>query len=937
VFPGARIEEKKTMRPHAGRVDAAFTLPRFRRPRGSGALDPDPGGLCRSLRAVSPAVRVLALAAGLALLPAGIAGLQEEAGPSGEARAGTPTVRVLQAQRLQGPAPVIDGDLSDSAWESAPVATGFVQMLPDPGRPASERTEARVLYDDEAVYVAVRAWDSRPDSIAGQLTRRGESSYSDVVWVMIDSFFDRRTAFRFKVNPVGVKSDDYFYDDVRQDAGWEAVWDVATRVDSSGWSAEFRIPLSQLRFSGAAVQSWGINFGRDIARRNETVTWAPLNPGEQAVVSRAGILEGIRDLSPGSRIELMPYTAGRVERAPGDPANPYWKPTDGAVRAGADLRVGVTNDLTLDVTVNPDFGQVEADPAEVNLSAFETFFPERRPFFQEGAGIFRMGIGLGDGDGENQGLFYSRRIGRAPQGRPPSGAEWADAPTRSRILGAAKLSGKTRSGWSVGLLSAATDAERARARVDGEEVTTTVEPRTGYSVARLQKDFRGGGTSIGGIATATLRDAAPADALALHRRAWSGGVDLRHRLEGGNFEIRSFLLGSRVEGSPEALIRTQSSSARYFQRPDAGHVEVDPDATRLDGWSAKLEVMKIAGGNWRGASFTHVRSPGFEVNDLGFMPSADYLTQWFWLQRRSDRPGSHLRNWAVNLNAGSTWTFGRERTNLNGNVNLHGATLGNLQFRGGMNVNGHGRSATLLRGGPAIRTERGANGWAGFATDARRDVQLDVNGSWSVRPEADSWSMGLSPSLRWRPSGRTTLRAGPWYSHRVEDRQWVDGVTLGEAREYVFGRMEQRTLAMTVRADLALTPTLSFQLYAQPFLSSGSFGSFKRVADPGAADYRDRFQQVEAELVDGRYRADLTGDGEPESFRNPHFSSMQFRSNAVLRWEYRPGSTAYLVWAQGREAFAPDGSFDVGRRYGDLFSTRPENVLMVKVSYWMNP
>lgn len=866
----------------------------------------------------------------LLLFALGAQDLLAQAGP------GDPAPRI-EAVRIQGEPPTLDGDLSDPAWARAAVADGFVQMTPTPGAPPSEATEARVLYDDEALYVAIRALDSVPDSIVGQLTRRDEASYSDLVWVMIDSFHDRRTAFRFAVNPAGVKSDVYLFDDVRRDSGWEAVWEVATQVDSLGWTAEFRIPLSQLRFSGAAEQDWGINFGREIARRNETVTWAPLNPGEQAVVSRAGTLEGIRDLSPGSRIELMPYTAGQAARVPGDPGNPYWSSTDGTMRVGADLRLGVTNDLTLDLTVNPDFGQVEADPAQVNLTAFETFQPERRPFFQEGAGIFRMGIGLGDGDGENEGLFYSRRIGRAPQGAPPRGAEWAERPSQSRILSAGKLSGKTSTGWSVGLLSAVTGTETARAILEGEEVRTIVEPRTSYSVARLQRDFRGGHTSVGSIATGTLRDGAAADELSLHHRAWSGGVDLRHRWAGGDFELRSFLVGSRVEGSLDALHRTQTSSARYLQRPDAQHVDVDLDATHMQGLAGKLEIHKIAGGDWRGASFTHFRSPGFEVNDLGFMPSSDYISQWFWIQRRSDRPGRHLRNWMVNLNAGSSWTFGREARNRNGNVNWSGSTLGNLGFWGGVSASDRVLNTSLLRGGPGILTARGLNGWTGIGTDERQDMQLNLNGSWSVRPEADSWSVSLSPSLRWRPSGRAALRLGPSFSRRFEDRQWVQAVATDTGTEYVFGRMDQSTLAMTLRTDLALTPTLSFQFYAQPFLSSGSFDDFKRVNDPRARRYADRFQGVDAGLVDGGYRADLNGDGELERFQNPEFSSLQLRSNAVLRWEYRPGSTAYLVWSQARTGFEPHGEFEVGRRLDDLFSTPAENVLILKVSYWFTP
>jgi hypothetical protein len=845
-------------------------------------------------------------------------------------------VRALQAVRIQGSPPVIDGDLSDPVWQTAPVATDFVQVEPREGAPASERTEARILYDDEALYVAIRAFDSSPDSITAQLTRRDQHSVSDRVHVLIDSYFDRRTAFHFAVNPVGVKMDFYRYDDNREDIGWDAVWDVATRVDEEGWTAEFRIPLSQLRFSGAPVQTWGINFGRDIARRNELSVWAPISNRDPRVVSRFGELHGIRNLQPPSRIEVLPYTAASAARTPGDPSNPFWSSTDGAVEVGADLRFGVTSDLTLDLTVNPDFGQVEADPAQVNLTAFETFFPERRPFFQEGAGIFRFGIGLGDGDGEQEQLFYSRRIGRAPQGPSPQG-DWVDRPSQTRILTAGKLSGKTDGGWSIGMLSALTGSASARAFLDGETVTHEVEPRTSYSVARLQKDFRDGASSVGGIATGTFRDGPGAGGLGLHRDAVTGGIDLRHRFRDETFEVAGYLVGSRVSGTPEVLEATQRSSARYFQRPDADHVSVDPSATSLTGWSGYLEVFKTGGGPLRFASLTLARSPGFEVNDLGFMPRADAITQVLWMGYLQTEPGERLRRWNLNTNIASGWTFGREHTGMSGNVNGSLTTHGNVGLWGGVNMNSRGLSTNLLRGGPAFRTERAYNGWNGFNTDGRRDWQLNLNGNWQLRPESDSWMMSVSPNLRWLPSERATIRFGPSFTRRVDDRQWVDRVPLDDEPAYVFGRMEQSTLALNIRAEAAVTPTLSLQLFAQPFVSAGSFTDFRRVTAPRAQRYADRFEPVDAEFRDGRFRVDLTGNGEEESFRNPNFNSLQFRSNAVLRWEYRPGSTLFLVWAQTRDHFDREGRFQVGRDLDDLFSARADNVFMVKVNYWLNP
>ena len=878
----------------------------------------------------------------LAVTPAFPCYLVAQAGEGGSEPAASPPH--LQAVRVQGTPPRIDGDLTDPAWSFAPVARDFVQMEPREGEPASERTEARVLYDDDALYVAIRAYDSSPDSIVAQLTRRDQSSYSDRVHVVVDSYFDRRTAFHFAVNPLGVKYDAYRYDDNREDPGWDGVWEVATRIDEEGWTAEFRIPLSQLRFSGSAEQSWGINFGRDIARRNETVSWAPLSTRDPAMVSRSGILEGIRDLRPPSRVEVVPYSVGRMERVSGDGDDPFWSATQGSMEVGADLRMGVSSSLTLDLTVNPDFGQVEADPAQVNLTAFETFLPERRPFFQEGAGIFRFGIGIGDGDGENQSLFYSRRIGRAPQGPDPEGAVWTDRPDRTRILAAGKLSGKTESGWSLGLLSASTNQASARSWIDGEAHSIPVEPRTHYGVARVQRDLRKGESSVGAIATGTFRESGVADDLHLHRGAITGGIDVRHRFRGGAMEVHGSLLGSRVSGSTEALARTQRASARYFHRPDADHLHFDPGITSLEGWSGKVELLKMGGGPWRFASLTQVRSPGFEANDLGFMPRADYVVQVGYLGYLQTDPGEWLRRWSVNSNVWSQWDFGGTRQDLAGNVNGQITTHGNRTVFGGLQASGEGFSPTLLRGGPGLVTERSFGGWAGFGSDARQTLQVNVNTNWEVRPASDSRSLSMSSNLRWRPSGRATLRVGPSYSRRVDDRQWIGRVTVreeGEAqagvpgREFVLGRLEQSTLGLTLRAETALTPDLSIQFHAQPFVSSGTFTGFRRVADPRAAGYHDRIVPVTHETDGDRVRLALPG-GDAE-MDNPGFRSLQFRSNAVVRWEFRPGSTLFAVWSQSRLGFHPQAELNLARGMDDLFSIQPDNVLMLKVSYWINP
>jgi len=872
------------------------------------------------------------------LLPAGLYAQKGGAGdvPVGGAAAASGAVdpaaramaRSLPAVRLTGPAPVIDGFLDDEAWTRAPVARDFVQFEPEEGAPPSEDSEVRVLYDDDALYVGFRGWDSDPSAIVGHLTRRDQSSASDRVILVIDSYLDRRTAFLFQLNPAGVKMDLYMYDDVEEDVGWDAVWDGRAQVDELGWTAEFRIPLSQLRFSGAERQDWGINFARHIARRNELSVWSPLSRQDQAIVSRSGTLVGLTELTPRRRVEVLPYTSARVVRVPGDPGDPFHRPTETLGEVGGDLKVGITSNLTLDVTVNPDFGQVEADPGQVNLTAFETFFPERRPFFQEGAGIFGFSVGTGE-------LFYTRRIGRAPQGRVSDGADWESRPAQTRILGAGKLSGKTDSGWSIGVLGALTGAESSRVDRGGLRSVEEIEPRSGYGVFRLQRDFRDGASALGLIATTTNRDGGAADALELRREGYAAGIDARHRFHGNTLEVVGHLLGSRVSGSSAAILATQRSSARYFQRPDAGHLSVDPERTSLSGWAGSLDLHKVGGGPWRFHVGTQLRSPGFEVNDLGFVSRVDVIQQSGLVGYQETRPGNRLRRWNVNVSGRSSWNFDGDRTELAGTVAGSLQTLGNLNLNGEVGIAGSGLSTEVLRGGPALRTEPDGSASLRINTDERPALQVGGNLSVSRRPDGDSWSLNRSVNIRWRPTGWGVVRVAPFYNRRFEDRQWVARVVTAGESHYLVGRMEQATAGVTVRADLAITPDLTLQLYAQPFLSAGSFSDFRRVAAPRALRYGDRFEGVEAVRGEEGYEVGLGGS--PATFSDPDFSVRQFRSNAVLRWEYRPGSTLFLVWSQARDGFSEEGELRLRQGLDAFFASAPRNVLMMKMSYWLSP
>ena len=848
----------------------------------------------------------------------------------------------LRTTRIAEP-PVIDGVLDEAFWTLADVATDFTQKQPDPGRPASQRTEVRVVHDDEAIYVGARLYDTAPDSIVAQLGRRDSNVHSDWFYVAIDSYFDRRTGFVFGLNPRSVMQDVLLHSDVEEDGSWDAVWDGAARRDAEGWTAEFRIPLSQLRFSepeSGAEQVWGVNFLRSIARYGEESFWAPTLPDEQRVVSAFGELHGLDHLSPPRRLEVMPYAVASATAAPVEDGDPFHSSLDPFGGMGADIKAGVTSDLTLTATLNPDFGQVEADPSVVNLSAFESFYPEKRPFFVEGVDIFRFGIGIGDGDLGSESLFYSRRIGRAPQGEVDG--DYMDAPAATTILAAAKVSGKTPGGWSVGVLDAVTSTEDAAFSLDGVEGEVPVEPLTNYGVARVMKDFRAGRSAIGGIFTATNRSLPESGELDwLRRSAYTGGVDFRHRFGGDAYQVSGSLVGSMITGTAEALDEIQRSPVHYFQRPDADHLEYDPMRTSMTGFASKVEFGKIQG-DWRYMLFGMSITPEFEANDLGFQTNADMALGGFWAGYSHNEPTSHFRRWNLGVNGYGGATYGGERVASGGNIN-GGFQLNNFWGgHGGIEVSAGDYSTSLLRGGPAFLRPPRWSTWSGLNSDQRKSVSLSLGLNMSGQAESDAGSFRLSPGITVRPTTSADLYLGPSFSHNRDVLQYVETAELDGGTEWILGTVEQTTVAMTMRLNYTFSPALSLQLYAQPFISAGDYSTFKRVTDPRGDALADRTQllgddQVSSAMVDDerRYFLDFDGDGAADfDFADPSFNFKQLRSNAVLRWEYRPGSAIFVVWSQGRTDFQQDGRFRLGDNVGDLLAADGTNVLMVKASYW---
>lgn len=850
--------------------------------------------------------------------------------------------RVIVAASATGPI-TLDGRIDEPAWAHADVAGDFVQQYPTPDAAPTQRTEARVLYDHDALYVAMRMFDSHPDSIAATLARRDYTGYSDWAQVVIDSYHDRRTAFRFAVNPAGVRKDVFEFDDTDEDVGWDAVWEAAAHIDSLGWTAELRIPLSQLRYGASSgEQTWGIEFIRDIARRDERDNWAPIPADFSAFVSRFGALRGLSGMGGARRVELQPYTLARVARAPGSPADPFWSRNALSGGVGADLKYGITSNLTLTATINPDFGQVEADPSKVNLSAFELFLDERRPFFTEGSDIFGFPIALdwtlrNNYFGDDR-PFYSRRVGRAPEGKVPDDAAFRDVPEATTILGAAKLSGKTRDGWSVGVLDAASARETARWS-DGSAVRRReVEPFGNVVVARLIKDFRAGKSAVGGIFTALNRhiDAPSLDFLG--RAAYTAGLDLRHRFD-RSYEAAAAFLASHVAGDTAAIARLQCSSAHYFQRPDARNFRYDPTRTSLDGVEAHARLSKYAGA-WRWGIVGHAITPGFDANDAGFTRAADWLMQVDWIGYEHLAPGRHVRSWNLYANQRSGWSTGGEH--LSTVVSLSGAVELNDLWGGdaGFDQELPALSTSVLRGGPAMRLPSLTMAWADLHSDARRPLSLQLSTSAWREAESSGRGWSVSPTFTLRPSSRVELTVGPALNRNEDAWQYVATPTAAGAPRYIFGRIAQTTASLTTRVDYTFTPRLSLQLYGAPFVSAGRFSRFRMVTDPRARRFADRFHtfgagELSRDAATRRWAADLDGNGAPDlSFADPDFSIRQFRSNAVLRWEYRPGSTLYLVWTQSRDSTDALGAFRPAHDAAALLAAKATNVVTAKISVY---
>ena len=829
-------------------------------------------------------------------------------------------------------APYIDGNLNDSIWESIEWGVNFIEVNPDENTEPSVQTKFKILYDQKYLYIALSALDSEPETITNRLSRR-DGFVGDRINVLIDSYHDLRTAFLFTVTAAGVRGDEFITDNGNNiDSSWNPIWSTNAVINDEGWSAEMKIPLSQLRFSNDQNQVWGLNITRQYFKNNELSAWNRISVGAAGWVSEAGKLKGLKNLKPQKQIEIQPFVVTKLERYEAETGNPFADGNDFNLNAGLDAKIGITNDLTLDVTINPDFGQVEADPAAINLDGFEIFNRDQRPFFIENKNIFDYRFA----DNRNN-LFFSRRIGRTPQIYPDTADEaFVNQPQNTKILGAAKFSGKTKNGWSIGVLESMTSKEFTEISSNGDASESLSEPFTNYFVGRIQKDFNNKNTFFGGMFTATNRFLT-SEVSDLRKSAYSGGIDFKHQWKNRAYFMEANIVMSHVQGSKEAIKLTQENLTHLFNRVDASHLKVDPNRTSLTGTGGRFGIGKVGGQHWNyNGGFKWV-SPELELNDIGFLRSADEMIQYTNLSYRTIKPVGILRDFNLRFNQFSSFDF-------EGNYNrmqyeLKGSTsfTNNWEIDFGLAHKPRIYSNSILRGGPRWRFSQENFQFLFLGSDRRKKIHGFVGLIHSQAKENNFSLLKFESELNYQPTNALNISLSPEYSISKSQTQYVTQSDYNSISRYILGTIDNHTLTASVRLDYTINPNLSIQYYGQPFISRGRYKDFKYVSNPAAERLTDRFQSYDSNQINisgDDFHIDENRDGIMDySFTNPDFSYVQFNSNLVLRWEYIPGSELFLVWSQGvtSSVSSSNGLFE-GFETG-ILDQRPQNIFLLKATY----
>jgi len=840
--------------------------------------------------------------------------------------------RVYTTSRIIGEVPVIDGYINEKIWDIVDWSGSFTQREPYEYSPPSQKTSFKILYDDNNIYVAIRAFDTEPDKIEKRLSRR-DGFEGDWVAISLDSYNDDLTGFGFSVTAAGVKGDVIIINDNQFDDTWDPVWYVKVSTDELGWVAEMKIPLTQLRFAKEKDHVWGLEVMRQLFRKEEFSVWQMVPQEASGWVSMWGELAGINNINPKKEIELIPYVMGSLEKSEKIEGNPFETGTLWNYNAGLDGKIAVTNDLTLNFTINPDFGQVEADPSEVNLSAFESYFEEKRPFFIEGSNIFDFSLSGGHG---RDNLFYSRRIGRRPHYFPDLGEdEYIKMPEFTRILGAFKLSGKTKNGWSIGVLESVTNETNGTIDSLGFQRKEIVEPITNFFNIRVQKDINDGKTIIGGMVTATNRFINDTTLKFLPKSAYTGGIDFTNYWRDRDYYLKAKVVMSSSSGDSIAITSLQEAPQRYYQRPD-NHLSVDSTLTTLSGYGGNFDVGKGGGGHWRYGLSGSWLSPGFAINDMGYMRRSDAINQSSWLRYVIWDPFSIFRKMNFSLMEWAGWDF-------SGRFLYNGLRFGvNTQFKNywsantGVRREGVDVNRAELRGGPALLYPSNWKTWLSFETNSRKKLVFEIRGSVEIGENNNKLHQDIDMSISYRPFNALKLSLTPQFTVDYDKYKYVETISEESNDRYVVGALVRHITSMDIRINFSITPDLSLQYWGQPFFYTADYSQFAEVVDAGNSIIANQYHVfTDSEITydnNSTYLVNVEGQA-PFDFNNPDFSVFEFRSNFVIRWEYIPGSTIFAVWSQGRSGYDETGIFDFNNHVNSLISIKPSNIFLVKFSY----
>jgi hypothetical protein len=852
----------------------------------------------------------------------------------------------VTAVRLASPL-VIDGILSEDVWTHGNPVSDFIQRDPVEGAAATEKTEIRLAYDDDALYFAARMYDAHPDSIVAQLERKDNGTSFDFIQLFLDPYRDKRTGYYFALNAAGTLYDGTLFNDSWDSNAWDGIWEGKAHIDSQGWTVEMRIPFSQLRFFDQAHQVWGVNIKRNIERKHEQDYLVMTPKKESGFVSRFVELTGIENIDSPRRMEVHPYLTAKAEYLKHDAGDPFRGKGRYLPNLGADLKYGVSSNLTLDGAINPDFGQVEVDPAVVNLSDGETYFNEKRPFFLEGASIFDYGQGGANSNWNfatnAPSFFYTRRIGRMPQGSVPDDASFEDRPAGTRILGAAKVTGNVGGDWNIGTVHAVTSREFARIDRSGVHSDYAVEPLTYYGIARARKELDSSTASIGMMATVTERNLSdPVLKDQFNSGAVVAGLDGWTYLDkNGVWALQGWSGLSNIAGSRQRMIDVQRNSVHYFQRDGVSHLGVDSNATSLSGYAGRFALNKQKG-DFLFNSVIGFVSPGFESNDAGFQWKADYITTHVLGGYKWTETSALFRYAEVDAAYYRTYDFG-----------WNSIDDGYFAYTGSTFLNYYSVNAWLAfnpretmykdqtRGGPMMIRPRWTEANLNLGSDGTKEVYVSyhIHGV-NIRP---SWFYNMDGEIRWKVASNLSVSLVPGFSRSHDDVQWIDNVDDPQAsatykRRFIFATLDQRTLSSDIRVNWTFTPELSLQVFMQPLISYNAFTRFKELARPESYDFLV-YGEKGSTWDQQRFIADPDGPAGPAApieIGDKDFTYKGLRGNIVLRWEYRPGSQIFFVWTQSRNDDQKTDGFDIGGSTRRLLDLKADNIVLVKWSHYFS-